>query len=88
MAEDKEWYQDLQLYDEPNGDEFFLVDTGASPPYWYRLDGTPVGSGKPRHSQTEMLEAAVCRGWTPERLYESPPDELMAIYERFTRSHP
>jgi hypothetical protein len=86
MALNKDWHQDLQLYDEPHGDEFFLIDTATSPPSWYHLDGTPVGPGKPKHSQMEILQAAVSRGWTPARLYACPPARLVEIYERFIQS--
>ncbi len=51
MALNQDWYQDLQLYDEPHGDEFFVIDTATSPPTWYHLDGTPVQAKKPEHSQ-------------------------------------
>jgi hypothetical protein len=69
------WRDRLVLYDEPNGDEFFVIDHSTSPPTWYKLDGSVI---KIRNNVTpipkaELLEEIRRKNWTLEALYARPP---------------
>jgi len=77
-----EWEANLALYDEPHGDEYFIIDCSVSPPVWYRLDGTVFeATGEaPCRTAHEVVVAAIGRGWTPERLYARPAEHLVAVY--------
>ena len=78
----KEWQEQLTLYDEPHGDEYYVVDHSESPPAWYRLDGTAFGHESAR-SPEEIVRAAIDRGWTPRRLYPCPPPHLEEIFSKY-----
>jgi hypothetical protein len=80
------WYSALQLYDEPQGDDYYIIDHSTDPPTWYLLDGTAVERARPVRPQIEVVRAAISRGWTPDKLYSRPPGHLVALFENFTRS--
>lgn len=67
------------LFDEPNGDAFYIVDHSASPPTWYHLDGRVYmhrdATCAPR-SAVEIFQIARANDWTPEHLYARIPKNL------------
>lgn len=70
-----DWEVQLELYDEPHGAEFFLVDHSTSPPTWYNLDGTlssSAGEASPRSAEA-IRSVASRRGWTVDKLYRQNP---------------
>ncbi len=66
MRENNSDGYDFFLYDEPHGDEFFIIDKSTSPATWYRLDGTPftVPPGLKPRTREEIVRLAMRRGWT------------------------
>lgn len=75
MAEHK----GLELYDEPHGNEFFIVDYDVTPPDWYRLDGRIYALGASDHVPRDpraVFAFAVMHDWVPEALYARIPVDL------------
>lgn len=73
----EQWAAALRLSGKLHGDEFFIIDSSGEYPVWYRLDGSVFTNYGLQvvFSPEMMLWAIQRRGWTRERLYESPPQQ-------------
>ena len=74
-ADARQWAAALRLYDEPHGDEFYVIDFWGKYPVWYRLDGSVFTNDYQQVVRPPelVLWAIQQRGWTMERLYARPP---------------
>lgn len=68
----EQWAAALRLYDEPHGDEYFVIDPTGRFPVWYRLDGSVFSDthGQDVRSRELVVWAIERRGWTNDKLYK------------------
>jgi hypothetical protein len=70
-ADARVWARGLQLYDEPHGSEYFVIDPMGKFPVWYRLDGSVFTNSQSQPTQPpEVVRWAIeYNGWSEASLY-------------------